>query len=278
MSEQPQDLQGWVAFLSSADIPVLKHTAREIGHLQEHEDDLGARAVANVVVQDPLFTVKLLRYLLDHKHSRQLRDLVQVEQVIMMLGLNTFFNAVPHKPVVEDVLHDHLDALVNLLRTVRRAQRAAHYAFDWALLLHDLHAEEVRVAALLSSMAELLMWCFAPGPMLEIRRRQDADKTLRSATVQEEVLGFKGVDLQRALAEAWHLPPLLQNLMNPLHAENERVKNVALAISLARHSANGWDDAALPDDYRDISALLGMDIEKVKEIVGANPTPDAPPA
>lgn len=272
MSEQPQDLQGWVTFLSSAEIPVLRHTGSEIEQLKEHEDDLGARSVANVVVQDPLMTVKLSRYLLEHKHSHQLRDLVQVEQIIMMLGLNTFFNAVPHQPVVEDILHDHLDALVQLLRTVRRAQRAAHYAFDWALLLHDLHAEEVRIAALLSYVSEMLMWCFAPGPMLEIRRRQDADKTLRSAVVQEEVLGFKGIDLQQALAEAWHLPQLLKNLMDPLHAENVRVRNVTLAINLARHSANGWDDAALPDDYRDIGALLRMEPEKVMQIVGANPT------
>jgi len=48
-----------------------------------------------------------------------------------------------------------------------------------------------------------------------------------------------------------------------------------LALNLARHSANGWDNAALPDDYRDIGVLLSMDPDKVKVLVGANPSPAA---
>lgn len=274
MAEQPQTLEQWLAFLTAAEIPVLRHTAREIERLKEREEDLGARAVANVVVHDPLMTVKLLRYLQDHKHSSQLRDLVQVEQAIMMIGLDNFFDNVPHAPVVEDVLQDHLDALVRLLRSVRQAQRAARYAFDWALLLHDLHAEEVHIAALLCYLGEMLMWISNPEPMLKIRRIQDANKTLRSAAVQEEVLGFKGMDLQRALAVGWHLPQLLQDMMDPAQTEHPRVKNVMLAVNLVRHSANGWEDAALPDDYRDIGELLRMKPEDVQTMV--MPKKDAP--
>lgn len=273
--QQPLDMAGWVSFLGAAEIPVLKHTARELERLRADEDHLNARSIAHVVTNDPLMTVKLLRYLQAHKHRRQAQDVVQVEQAIMMMGFGTFFREIPPTPFVEDVLHDHLDALVHLLHTVRRSQCSAQYAFDWALLLHDLHAEEVRVSSLLTYLAEMLMWCFNPEPMLEIRHRQDADKTLRSAAVQEQVLGFKGVDLQRALAVEWHLPALLQNLVDPALEKTTRVQNVMLAVNLARHSANGWDDAALPDDYRDIAALLRLDPDKVKAMVGAYPASPA---
>jgi HD-like signal output (HDOD) protein len=267
MAEQPQTLEQWLTFLTAAEIPVLRHTAREIERLRQHEDDLGARAVANVVVQDPLMTIKLLRYLQDHKHRSQLRELVQVEQVILMLGLDNFFDHVPHAPVVEDVLDGHLDALVRLLRVVLQAQRASRYAFDWALLLYDLHAEEVRIAALLCYVGEMLMWVFNPAPMLEIRHRQEADHTLRSAAVQEEVLGFKGIELQRELTARWQLPQLLRDMMDPAKSQHPRVCNVMLAVNLARHSANGWDDAALPDDYKDIGQLLRMKPEDVQAMV-----------
>lgn len=273
MLQQTQDLAGWVALLSNAELPVLKQTARELERMRADEDNLNARSVARVVTSDPMMTVKLLRYLQEHKRSSQMQELVQVEQAIMMMGFNTFFRELAPTVLVEDVLHGHLGALVHLLHTVRRAQRAAHYAFDWALLLHDLHAEEVRVAALLTYLSEMLMWCFNPSSMLQIRTMQDADKTLRSAAVQEQVLGFKGIDLQQALATEWLLPALLLNLMDPAHAQNFRVRNVMLALNLARHSANGWDDAALPDDYRDIAALLRIEPEKVMAIVGANPIP-----
>jgi len=129
---------------------------------------------------------------------------VQVEQAIMMMGFGTFFREVAPAPVVEDILRGQVDALLQLLQTVRLAQRASRYAFDWALLLHDLHAEEVRIAALLSSLGEMLMWCFNPQPMLGMRAMQAADKGLRSAEVQQQVLGFRGMDLQQALATEWH--------------------------------------------------------------------------
>jgi hypothetical protein len=48
----------------------------------------------------------------------------------------------------------------------------------------------------------------------------------------------------------------------------QRVRNVTLAVNLARHSANGWEDAALPDDYRDIAEFLRMDIDRVMRLVG----------
>jgi hypothetical protein len=51
-------------------------------------------------------------------------------------------------------------------------------------------------------------------------------------------------------------------------AGEQRVRNVQLAVNFARHSAHGWDDAALPDDYRDIAELLRMDVDRVMRLVG----------
>jgi HD-like signal output (HDOD) protein len=271
MSQQPESMADWLAFLGQADIPVMKHTARELERLRADEALLDARSIARVVTDDPLMTVKLLRYMQTHKHRNQKYELVDVKQALLMMGMDTFFREVPAMPIAEDMLHDHLDALVHLLHTVRRAQRAAQYAFDWALRLHDLHAEEVNVSALLSPVAEMLMWCFNPAQMLEIQKRQDADTSLRSAEVQKQVLGFTSKDLQRQLTTEWRLPELLLNLMDPAQAHTTRVRNVMLAANLARHSAQGWDNAALPDDYRDIAALLRMEPDKVEALVKAGP-------
>ena len=61
--------------------------------------------------------------------------------------------------------------------------------------------------------------------------------------------------------------------MDADNAKLPRVRNVVLADRLARHSSHGWDDAALPDDYKDIAVLLNMKAEEVREIVGAD-SPD----
>ena len=278
MMHQTKSMTDWLALFGRADIPVLRHTARDLEHQRENQGLLNASSIANVVTDDPLMTLKLLRYMQVHKRNSQAYELVDVKQMLLMMGLDSFFLAVPAKPVVEEALRGQLDALVCLLQTVRRAQRAADYAFDWALRLHDLHAQEVLVSALLSHVAEMLMWCFNPEQMLDIRKRQMADTTLRSADVQQAVMGFTGVDLQRQLIRDWKLPELLQNMMDPELSQAPRVRNVVLAVNLARHSAQGWDNAALPDDYREIGVLLRMEPERVKALVMAAPTSGSNPS
>jgi hypothetical protein len=153
---------------------------------------------------------------------------------------------------------------------IHRSHRASEYAYDWAVYLHDLHFEEVRMAALLHNLAEILMWCFASDQMLEIRSMQQHDRALRSRAVQEQVLGFALLDLQKALVKAWALPELLLTMTEESSARQTRTRIVTLAINLARHSANGWDDAALPDDYKDIGELLHIPAKQAMLMVAAD--------
>ena len=55
--------------------------------------------------------------------------------------------------------------------------------------------------------------------------------------------------------------------MGDQHGEHPSIKNVIYAVNLARHSSRGWDNPALPDDFRDISGLLNVSVERVKELV-----------
>ena len=264
-------LSEWVNFLTTAEIPVLKQTARNLALLRQDEQHLNARSFAHVVKNDPLMTVKLLRYMQQHKHRSQEHDVMEVEQIILMLGLDATLNKIPAKPLVEEVLgRNNMNALVYLLKTTHRANLASNYAFDWAVRLHDLHFAEIRLAALLHDIAEILMWCFSPAEMLKIKQSQKQNKSLRSIAAQERILGFSLHQLQLQLAIKWKLPELLITLMDDHNSSLQRVRNVVLAVNLARHSANGWDDAALPDDYENIAHLLHLQPSDVMTIVGAN--------
>lgn len=263
-----RDISAWVKFISATQIPVLKNTARQISAMLEDEDKISARGITSVVLGDPMMVFRVLSYSQRHKGKSQLHDLVQVEQAIMMMGTSAFFRNIPPSPLVEDALKGNLPALTHFLKLIRRSHRAARFAVDWAAYFNDLHSEEVLIAALLHDLAEMLMWCYAPDKMNSIFAMQQADKSLRSKVVQQEVLGFVLHDLQKEIVHAFQLPPLLNKLMQDEASQDQRVRNVTLAVNLSRHSANGWNDAALPDDYRDIAELLRMDIDKVKRIVG----------
>lgn len=267
---QANGLEYWVSTLTRADLPVLRQTSRDLAALRADDKRLNAHSVAEVIARDPIMTVKLLRYLQIHKSRAQTTEVIQVHQALLMLGLEPVFNNVAPQPLIEEIFNMHIKALAPMLRVIHRSHRASEFAKDWALQLHDLHFEEVRVATLLHDIAEILMWCFAPDRMLEINAIQEKDKTLRSRHVQEQVLGFALIELQKELAVQWRLPELLIRLMNDSGTKQPRVRNVELAVNLARHSANGWDDTALPDDYREISELLRVPVAQVMDMVNAD--------
>lgn len=274
MTIQPENfrkLTEWTRFLGEVEIPVLRKTANDLAVLKEQEPSPSpsARNVARIIRRDPLMTVKLLRHLQQHKHKRQQQEIVQVEQALIMLGVENTLDQVTTEPLVEHLLQQHPVAQVHLLRRIYRAHIASNYAFEWAIRLYDTHFEEIGIAALLHDITEILLCCFVPDKMLEIDTLQQQDSTLGSSTVQETVLGFTVYDLQATLIEAWTLPKLLIMLMDKKHIAHSRVRNVALAVNLARHSAHGWDDAALSDDYAAIGELLCITPDDARTLVHA---------
>ena len=179
-------------------------------------------------------------------------------------------------PTIEGMLADEdPQALLAVLQTIRRAQRAADYADSWAHWRHDKNPEEVRIAALLHDLAEILVGCFAPRLLLRMRSRLVALPGLRSAVAQSDVLGFTFLEIQMALCGVWHLPELLKELIDDDNAGQLRVKNVTLAVRLARHSAKGWNDPALPDDLQEIADLVHLSREALAQRLGI--AQDAPP-
>lgn len=258
-------LDSWVSYLGQAEIPVLKRTMRELSRLRENEENVTGRQLAGIILSDPLMTLRLLAYLEAHRRKSQTTDITTVDRAVMMIGITPFFAKFDNLPLLEDRLREHPQALLGLLRVISRARQASLFARDWAVLRHDLDVEEITVAALLHDTAEILLWCFAPTLMLDIRAMLAEQRGMRSAAAQQAVLGIRIVDLQLALARAWHLPALLQSLMDDHHADHPRVRTVIHAVNLARHSANGWNDPAIPDDLTEIGKLLNISEETLLE-------------
>lgn len=280
MIEKPfSEPEGWIQFYCRAELPVLHHTVVELERLREQSDTVNGRTLASVILKDPLMTMRVLRYIESHRRERQSTDITTIERAIMMIGIGPFFRDFKDLPQIETQLAGHPQALLGLLKVITRSRKAAHWAKEWAVLRHDLDVDEITVATLLRNGAEMLMWCFAPTLALRVREMQKQDKTLRSSTAQISVYSLSLNELGVALAKEWHLPELITTLMDLDQSDNPRVRNVVLATDLARHSANGWDDAALPDDFTAISDLLHLNVETVFRKLGlgedGKPIPEA---
>lgn len=256
----PADIEAWLSLFSGSEMPILRQTARRLDDARQHIDRVTGRDITDIVLQDPLLAIRVLAYIQAFGSKRLHSDITNIASAVMMLGVEPFFRKFENPQTIETILAGKPQALLGVLQVILRTQRASRYAHDWAFARHDMNVEEVALAALLNDLAEVLLWCFAPEMAIDIRRRHQSG-TLRSGSIQQEVLGFPLADLQLALCRSWHLPDLLTALMDSSSAHLPRVQNVRLAVNLARHSIDGWTDAAIPDDFAAIQSLLNISRE-----------------
>jgi hypothetical protein len=132
----------------------------------------------------------------------------------------------------------------------------------------DHDASLIHSAALLHEFTEMLLWLRAPRLAGEIIRRQRILPQLRSSDAQRAVLKVTLAELQQALFGSWHIPQALTTLVNPeLAGSSAQALTVELATRVARHSAKGWDNPAIPDDVRDIAELLQIGIDPTEHLL-----------
>lgn len=246
---------------------MLADTAEALEALRANEDRVDANGLGETIANDPLMTLKVLAHAATHRSPRVVTDVETVTSALVMMGISPFFTAFGPQATVENRLCDEPEALRGLQETLRRAHRGANFALGFAVHRMDHDAAVMHAAALLHDFAEMLLWCHAPTLARRIGDMQRADPTLRSAAAQSAVLGIELADLQQSLMKAWRLPELLIRVSDDRHADSASVKTVTLAVRLARHTAQGWDNPAVPDDVKDIAVLLNLSPEAALQLV-----------
>lgn len=252
------DLAAWVAHFRFAPIAVMRETADALEAFRANEDRTDANSIGEMIAGDPMMTLKVLAHASEHRSPRVVTQAETVTAALVMMGISPFFRAFGTQEAVEDRLAGEPSALGGLDRVLRRAHRGADFALGFAIHRTDPDAAAIHAAGLLHEFAEMLLWQHAPALALRIQFAQDSDETLRSSAAQRSVLHVEIADLQAALVVAWQLPALLSESQGDPQANNSGARTVALAARLARHTAHGWDNAAVPNDIAEIATLLNL--------------------
>lgn len=256
-----RDVAAWVDAFDRREIPVLAATADALEDWRAHEDAVDAHGLAEGMAADPLMTLKLLRHVSALRRGRDQSEAETATEALVMLGITPFFRDFGPQPTVERRLADQSDALPGLRKVLHRAHRAARFALGFAVHRGDHDAALIHEAALLHDFAEMLLWAHAPALALALARSQQAEPGLRSAEAQRRLLHVTLSDLQQTLMKTWRLPALLVQISDDHASHLPQVRNVQLAVRLARHSGSGWDNPALPDDVDEIAALLNLALQ-----------------
>ena len=84
-------LEGWVAYMGDKPLPVLARTTRELAQLREAENTVSARTIAQVILHDPLMTLRVLAFIEARRGRSQHTDITTIERALMMIGITPFF-------------------------------------------------------------------------------------------------------------------------------------------------------------------------------------------
>jgi HD-like signal output (HDOD) protein len=258
LDQAPPSLQAWVSQFDLMSLPVLRESAQELEAMRAKEDDVDAHQLAEFIRTDPFFSLKVLGHVSQKFGERLQQAPESVTAALVVLGIGPFFRTFGPQIAVQDHLAQWPLATERVNKLVERSWRAANFALGFAVHRRDFDAAVVQQAAILHDFAELLMWAKAPQLATTIFELQLADSQLRSAVVQKRVLNIELADLQQALLEHWRLPELLRKITDDKHMDTPQVQSVVLAAQLARHSANGWNNAAIDDDVHAISQMLQL--------------------
>lgn len=271
MTAATSHLDTWAGFLTAREIPVLRQTEAALTKARRRLDRLGVRDIANIVLHDPLMTLRVLRFTGQRRGKRQLQEIANVEHAVMMIGVEPFFHHFAQLQIVEDQLKPHPHALLGVIRLVQRAQRAARYALDWAVWRQDHNSEEVAVAGLLQDFAEMLVLCMTPNKAAQIDALRKKHPQASDIQIQRAVMGTDFAELHARLCREWRMSDLLLNLADPAHTGQARVRNVRLARELVLHTADDWDNPAAEEDLKGIAALMNIDDATVRLRLGLKP-------
>ena len=120
------DAAAWIRFFAErADkVPILRHTKRRLEELRPAAETLNAHVLSQVVLQDPLLTLRLMVTLQKRRPpDLRTRELTTIDRILLMLGIRAFYAECDRMALVEEELADLPDELTMLLRLIARLRR-----------------------------------------------------------------------------------------------------------------------------------------------------------
>lgn len=240
----------WAAYFENQALPVMRRSKVLISMLEENEGEmLAPKDLSDIVLQDPLLCLCLLREAERRKSHRLDHETTTALAAILQLGVDEFRKLLHSSPEVDE-------SNAGLLNVETRARVASQIAQIWATGRMDLNPEEVAVSSLLAGAGDLLLWVYVPELPQKAEEELHSGRAQRSAQAQTQACGFTFKQLTLQCAERWKLPALVIQLLRG--SESARAQLTRTCSNAARHLLDDSETStlALADDLVDASRLI----------------------
>jgi hypothetical protein len=267
--EAPRDLAAWTRWFAGAEIPVLPETAEALEACRANEDKVDANSLGEMISGDPLMTLKVLAYESRHRSRRVITSAETCDLGTGHDGHLAVLSRFGPQQTIDDLLGSRPEAMAGLQGVLQRApprrefrarlRDPPHRSGRGGHSRRRLGCNEFGRNAAVVPRPE-----FSPPGFRRCRTRIRAafehgaarraeHRARRAASARSPNMSAAGAD--RRVDGGGQGPG------------QTSARIVALAARLARHTARGWDNAALPDDLSEIAALLNLSAEATLKLL-----------
>ncbi|WP_158228869.1 HDOD domain-containing protein [Chitinimonas sp. BJB300] len=240
--------EAWLDFWAARPLPILQSTKAALTGYVGKSEAARTDDVVDLVLRDPLLTAHALRHINQRRRSSMTADVVSLENVILLMGLESFVKKFTALPTVESVLLPaHQARYFSLLRHIATARLAAKLAREFGVLRYDARLDEIYVTALLADLPVML-------------RHIDVG-------MNEPVPPVELASVMLPLFARWRLPEVFNALLDDTVASNQRSMLHQTALRLAEHLQLGWWQAGIADEVHRAGHALGIEQYTVWEII-----------
>lgn len=262
MAKSPKNKEAWLKLLQKTALPSFSSSVNALSNIERYSQK-HASELARTILKDPNLTASVLK-LANSAHFNSSGNTIRtVSRSIMVLGHKSIKEVCASCLLVESFLTKV--ASKSLKALLARAFHAAVQAKQIAYLHGEKSAEEIFISALLMNLGEISVYS-------SIDEKSDVFRQLIDSyplhVGKEKVLiGCYFNDLTMGLCEAWHIAPMVFDVLKGNYAENSPLRSILLGSSLAQSSEMSGIKSALNKHLKSITRYTGKAPEVVTEKV-----------
>ena len=252
--KSPTTLAEWTETLCLHDLPIFSTTAQNL-YSNLEDDDKGVAELAEIILQDPNLTAKLLKMSNSPFYNHSNQNLTTVTRAIIILGCNVIRELTVACSLFEAVLSP--DNKQQAAQVIGESILAAVHAKEIAASARIASPESVFVATLLNNIGAIAFWCFGDkhcDKMCELMK----DGQLATEDIEQKVLGFKLETLTLKLCKSWKLGGLIDEAITQTETHSKEVATVHLGKAVTAAMAHGWDSPEMLKCVKKIEKLTGQ--------------------
>lgn len=260
MAESPKNKEAWLKLLKQTSLPSFSSSVNALSNIERYSQK-HASELARTILKDPNLTASVLKLANSAHFNASGNPIRTVSRSIMVLGHKSVKEVCASCLLIDSFMKK--GASKSLKALLGRAFHAAVQAKQIAYLHGEKSTEEIFISALLMNLGEISVYS-AVDEKSDIFHQLIKSYPLNVGK-EKELIGCYFNDLTMGLCDAWHIAPMIHDVVKGNYAENSPLRSILLGSSLAQSSEVSGLNSAVSKHLKSITRFTGKTPETVTE-------------